>query len=102
MLTATKKTSECPHLPSPETACEMVFKKRRIESAVVIDRSTAIPCQRCHRLRVGCFYPIAKLCGFADTKLTGRPSGDTIWHGWFRLRERIDERQLSKLMFAEL
>lgn len=48
------------------------------------------------------FYAIAKLGGFADTKCTGRPSWDTVWHGWFRLREWINGYQLSKSVFAEL
>jgi hypothetical protein len=48
------------------------------------------------------FYAIAKLGRFADTKRTGCPGWDTIWHGWFRLRERLDGYQLSKSVFAEL
>ena len=48
------------------------------------------------------FYAISKLGGFPDTKCTGRPSWDTVWHGWFRLPERINEYQLSKSVFAEL
>jgi len=48
------------------------------------------------------FYAIAKLGGFADTKRTGRPGWDTIWHGWFRLQERLEGYQLSKSGLAEL
>jgi hypothetical protein len=48
------------------------------------------------------FYAIAKLGGFADTKRTRRPGWDTIWHGWFRLQERLDGYQLSKSAFTEL
>jgi hypothetical protein len=35
------------------------------------------------------FGAIAKLGGFADTKRTGRPGWETVWHGWFRLQERL-------------
>jgi hypothetical protein len=48
------------------------------------------------------FYAIAKLGGFTDTKRTGRVGWDTIWHGWFRLQERLQGYQLSKSELAEL
>jgi hypothetical protein len=48
------------------------------------------------------FYAIAKLGGFTDTKRTGRPGRDTVWHGWFRLRERLDGYQLNKSALTEL
>jgi hypothetical protein len=48
------------------------------------------------------FYAIARLGGFTDTKRTGRPGWDTIWHGWFRLQERLEGYQLSKSVLAEL
>jgi len=48
------------------------------------------------------FYAIARLGGFTDTKHTGRPGWDTIWHGWFRLQERLEGYQLSKSVLAEL
>lgn len=48
------------------------------------------------------FYAIAKLGGFSDTKRTGRVGWDTIWHGWFRLQERLQGYQLSKSELAEL
>lgn len=36
------------------------------------------------------YEAIAKLGGWADTKRTGRASWQTMWHGWFRLQERVD------------
>ena len=39
---------------------------------------------------------LAKLGGFADTKRTGRPGWDTLWHGWFRLQEGIKGYQFSQ------
>jgi len=45
---------------------------------------------------------VAKLGGFTDTKRTGRPGWDTMWHGWFRLQERLEGYQMSKLARAEL
>ncbi len=37
-----------------------------------------------------CCMAVAKLGGFADTKRTGRPGWDAMWHGWFQLQERIE------------
>lgn len=48
------------------------------------------------------FYAVAKLGGFSDTKRTGRVGWDTIWHGWFRLQERLQGYQLSNSKLAEL
>ena len=48
------------------------------------------------------YLALAKLGGFADTKRTGRPGWDTLWHGWFRLQERVKGCQLSQLALAEL
>jgi hypothetical protein len=45
---------------------------------------------------------VAKLGGFTDTKRTGRPGWDTMWHGWFRLQERLEGYQMSKLARAKL
>ena len=36
------------------------------------------------------YEAIAKLGGWLDTKRTGRASWQTMWHGWFRLQERVD------------
>lgn len=45
---------------------------------------------------------VAKLGGFTDTKRTGRPGWDTMWHGWFRLQERLEGYQMSQLARAKL
>lgn len=37
-----------------------------------------------------CCMVVTKPGGFADTKHTGRPGWDAMWHGWFRLQERIE------------
>lgn len=42
------------------------------------------------------YYAIAKLGGFSDTKRTGRVGWDTLWHGWFRLQERLQGYRLSQ------
>lgn len=39
---------------------------------------------------------MAKLGGFSDTKRTGRVGGDTLWHGGFRLQERLQGYQFSQ------
>lgn len=36
------------------------------------------------------YQSIAKLGGWTDSKNTGRASWATIWHGWFRLQERLE------------
>ena len=36
------------------------------------------------------YEAIAKLGGWLDTKGTGRASWEVMWHGWFRLQERVD------------
>ena len=36
------------------------------------------------------YREIAKLGGWNNSKRTGRASWLTIWHGWFRLQERLD------------
>jgi len=45
---------------------------------------------------------VAKLGGFTDTKRTGRPGWDTMWHGWFRLQERLEGYRMSKLAADKL
>jgi Transposase DNA-binding/Transposase DDE domain len=45
---------------------------------------------------------VARLGGFTDTKRTGRPGWDTMWHGWFRLQERLEGYRMSKLAAAKL
>lgn len=46
------------------------------------------------------YLALAKLGGFTDTKRTGRPGWDALWHGWFRLQERIHGYQISQLALA--
>jgi len=40
---------------------------------------------------------IAKLGGFSDTKRTGHVGWDALWHGWFRLQERLQGYRLSQV-----
>jgi hypothetical protein len=55
-----------------------------MESALAIDQHNQ-PIPKTAPFARWAFYAIAKLGGFTDTKRTGRPGWDTIWHGWFRL-----------------
>lgn len=48
------------------------------------------------------YRAIAKLGGFADTKRTGRASWEAVWHGWFRLQERIEGFSLSQQWAKEM
>lgn len=48
------------------------------------------------------YQALAKLGGFTDTKRTGRPGWDTLWHGWFRLQERLEGYRLSQPISAEM
>lgn len=45
---------------------------------------------------------VARLGGFADTKRTGRPGWDALWHGWARLQQRIEGYQLAQRMAAQM
>lgn len=48
------------------------------------------------------YHPLATLRGFTDTKRTGRPGCNTLWHGWFRLQERVKGYQFSQLSLTQL
>ncbi|MDP3293656.1 MAG: IS4 family transposase [Nevskia sp.] len=52
-------------------------------------------------LRWACLA-IAKLGGFANTKRTGRPGWDTLWHGWARLQKRVEGYQIAKQMAKQM
>lgn len=54
-----------------------------------ITRERSRPPKRAPSLRWA-YEAIARLGGWMDTKQTGRASWQTIWHGWFRLQERVD------------
>ena len=54
-----------------------------------ITRERSRPPKRVPSLRWA-YEAIAKLGGWVDTKRTGRASWQTMWHGWFRLQERVD------------
>jgi hypothetical protein len=86
---------------APEATCETVLSKDEWKVLwASTEHGTPLP-QTAPSARWA-FYAIAKLGGFADTKRTGRPGWDTIWHGWFRLQERFEGYQLSKLALTEL
>jgi hypothetical protein len=48
------------------------------------------------------YLALARLGGFTDTKHTGRPGWSTLWHGWFRLQERVAGWQISQMALADL
>lgn len=86
---------------TPETTCETVLNKDEWK-VLWLSTEHNQPIPTTAPLARWAFYAIAKLGGFTDTKRTGRPGWDTIWHGWFRLRERLDGYQLSKSALTEL
>jgi len=45
---------------------------------------------------------IARLGGFADTKRTGRPGWEALWHGWARLQERMEGYLLAKQIATKM
>ncbi|MBK8603922.1 MAG: hypothetical protein IPN87_12950 [Saprospiraceae bacterium] len=90
-----------PHIDVPEMACETVLSKDEWK-VLWLSTEHSHPLPKIPPSAHWAFYAISKLGGFPDTKCTGRPSWDTVWHGWFRLPERINEYQLSKSVFAEL
>ena len=88
-------------IDAPETACETVLSEDEWKLLwLSTERNHPLP--KMPPSARWAFYAIAKLGGFADTKCTGHPSWNTVWHGWFRMRERLDGYQLSKSVFAEL
>lgn len=48
------------------------------------------------------YRALARMGGFTDTKRTGRPGWDTLWHGWFRLQERLESYLPGKLMATKM
>jgi Transposase Tn5 dimerisation domain len=86
---------------APETTCERVLSKDEWK-VLWLSTEHNQPLPKIAPSARWAFYAIAKLGGFADTKRTGRPGWDTIWHGWFRLQERLDGYQLSKFALSEL
>ncbi len=85
----------------PETTCETVLSEDEWK-VLWLSTEHNQPLPKIAPSARWAFYGIAKLGGFADTKRTGRPGWDTIWHGWFRLQERLDGYQLSKSALTEL
>jgi hypothetical protein len=85
----------------PETTCETVLSEDEWK-VLWLSTEHLQPLPKIAPSARWAFYAIAKLGGFTDTKRTGRPGWDTIWHGWFRLRERLDGYQLSKSALTEL
>ncbi len=60
-----------------------------------ITREQSRPPKRAPSLRWA-YEAIAKLGGWVDTKRTGRASWQTMWHGWFRLQERVDAYLITR------
>jgi hypothetical protein len=86
---------------APEATCETVLSKDEWKVLwAATEHSKPLP--KTAPSARWAFYAVAKLGGFADTKRTGRPGWDTIWHGWFRLQERLEGYQLSKSALTEL
>jgi hypothetical protein len=86
---------------APETTCETVLSEDEWK-VLWVSTERIQPLPKIAPSARWAFYAIAKLGGFTDTKRTGRPGWDTVWHGWFRLRERLDGYQLSKSALTEL
>lgn len=47
------------------------------------------------------YYALAHLGGWIDTKRTGRVGWQTLWHGWFRLQERVDAYLASQELLSK-
>ena len=60
-----------------------------------ITRERSRPPKRAPSLRWA-YEAIAKLGGWADTKRTGKASWQTMWHGWFRLQERVEAYLITR------
>lgn len=83
-----------------QASCETILSEDEWKVLGVSTQSSKPP-TTAPSIRWACLA-VAKLGGFTDTKRTGRPGWDTIWHGWFRLQERLEGYQMSKLAHDEL
>lgn len=86
---------------TPEITCEAVLSEDEW-NVLWLSTERNAPLPKTAPPATWAFYAIAKLGGFADTKRTGRPGWDTLWHGWFRLQERLEGYQLSQSAPANL
>ena len=83
-----------------QASCETILREDEWKVLWVSTRHSAPPSTAPSK-RWACLA-VAKRGGFTDTKRTGRPGWDTMWHGWFRLQERLEGYQISKLAHAKL
>lgn len=78
-----------------QVSCDTILSEDEWKVLWVSTKRSAPP-ERAPSIRWACLA-LAKLGGFTDTKRTGRPGWDTMWHGWYRLQERLEGYQMSKL-----
>ena len=83
-----------------QASCETVLSEDEWK-VLWISTQRSTPPSTAPSIRWACLA-VAKLGGFTDTKRTGRPGWDTLWHGWFRLQERLEGYQMSRLARDEL
>ena len=85
---------------NPQASCAAILSEDEWKVLWVSTQSSTPP-SMAPSIRWACLA-VAKLGGFTDTKRTGRPGWDTMWHGWFRLQERLEGYRMTKLARDEL
>lgn len=84
-------------LPAPAKTprgCEQVLSTEQWHVLWQLDQHQPLPHEP-PSARWACLA-IAKLAGFTDTKRTGRPGWDTLWHGWLRLHDFIEGFRIAQ------
>ena len=91
------------HLSAPaerESSCEAILTPDEWH-VLWLSREAGPPPAVAPSARWACLA-VARLGGFADTKRTGRPGWDALWHGWARLQERLQGYQLAKRLAGQM
>jgi hypothetical protein len=83
-----------------EMSCEQVLQREQWHVLWLIDRKTPPPALP-PSAGWACLA-IARLGGFLDSKRTGRPGWDTLWHGWSSLCERVEGFRLARTLAVEM
>lgn len=79
---------KAPGKRAPRISCAGVLDETEWQVLWLTDTTKPLP-EEAPSLRWA-YEAVAKLGGWLDTKGTGRAGWEAMWHGWFRLQERVD------------
>lgn len=80
--------AQAPGRAAPKISCAGVLDEAEWRVLWMTDKGKAPP-KEAPSLRYA-YEALARLGGWLDTKGTGRAGWEAMWHGWFRLQERVD------------